>query len=40
VVATHRLALLALVDRVICLDAGRIVADGPKEQVLRQLDAA
>jgi ATP-binding cassette subfamily C protein LapB len=40
VVATHRLSILALVDRVICLDAGRIVADGPKEQVLRQLGAA
>jgi ATP-binding cassette subfamily C protein LapB len=40
IVATHRLSILALVDRVICLDAGRVIADGPKEQILRQLSAA
>jgi ATP-binding cassette subfamily C protein LapB len=34
VVSTHRASLLALVDRVIVIDGGRIVMDGPKEQVL------
>ena len=34
---SHRPALLELVDRIIVLDAGRIVADGPKEQVVSAL---
>ncbi|WP_421547145.1 type I secretion system permease/ATPase [Pseudomonas sp. QD4] len=34
VVATHRLAVLQWVDRVLVIDAGRIVMDGTKEQVL------
>jgi ATP-binding cassette subfamily C protein LapB len=34
VVSTHRASLLALVDRIIVIDGGRIVMDGPKEQVL------
>jgi len=34
---THRTALLELVDRLIVLDGGRIVADGPKESVLKAL---
>lgn len=36
---THRMSLLALVDRVIVLDKGRIVADGPKDAVLQALNA-
>lgn len=32
---THRPSLLALADRVIVLDRGRIVADGPREEVMR-----
>jgi ATP-binding cassette subfamily C protein LapB len=39
IVATHRAALLDLVDRVILMHDGRIVADGPKDQVLRNLKA-
>ena len=39
VVATHRLALLEIVDRVIWLEEGRIVADRPKAEVLAQLAA-
>ncbi|OYU48253.1 MAG: hypothetical protein CFE31_11375 [Rhizobiales bacterium PAR1] len=35
--ATHRAPLLALVDRLIWLDQGRLVADGPKEEVMRRL---
>ena len=30
---THRASLLSLVDRLIVLDAGRLVADGPREEV-------
>ncbi|OSM01824.1 type I secretion system permease/ATPase [Magnetofaba australis] len=37
--ATHRASLLTLVDRLVILDEGRIIADGPKEQVLRQLQS-
>jgi ATP-binding cassette subfamily C protein LapB len=37
VVSTHRASLLALVDRIIIIDGGRIVMDGPKEQVLGAL---
>lgn len=34
---THRTALLELVDRLIVMDGGKIVADGPKEQVIQAL---
>ncbi len=34
---THKASLLSLVDRMIVLDQGRIVADGPREQVLAAL---
>lgn len=37
-VITHKPALLALVDRLIVVDDGRIVADGPKALVLEQLN--
>ena len=37
VVVTHRTSLLDLVDRVIVLDHGRVVADGPKQQVIQAL---
>ena len=37
IVATHRLALLDVVDRVIWLDGGRIVADRPKGEVIAML---
>ena len=39
IVATHRLAVLEIVDRVIWLEEGRIVADRPKAEVLAQLAA-
>ena len=37
IIVTHRNALLDLVDRLIVIDAGRIVADGPKDRVVAAL---
>lgn len=37
VLITHRTAMLALVDRIIVLDAGKVVADGSKDQVVEAL---
>lgn len=37
VVATHRPAVLEAVDRIIVLDAGAIVLDGPRDEVLAKL---
>ena len=37
ILSTHRLQALALVDRVIIMDQGRIVADGPRVEVLARL---
>ena len=34
---THKASLLSLVDRLMVLDQGRLVADGPREQVLEAL---
>lgn len=39
IVATHRAAILDLVDRLILMHEGRIVADGPKHEVLKKLQA-
>jgi ATP-binding cassette subfamily C protein LapB len=36
-IITHRTSLLELVDRIIVLDQGRIVADGPKALVVEAL---
>jgi ATP-binding cassette, subfamily C, bacterial LapB len=35
VLITHRLSMLSLVHRVIVIDAGRIVFDGPRDQALQ-----
>lgn len=37
ILVTHKLSMLDIVDRLIVLDNGRIVADGPKESVLLAL---
>ncbi|WP_302540749.1 ATP-binding cassette domain-containing protein, partial [Bilophila wadsworthia] len=37
VLITHRLSMLELVDRLIVMEGGRIIADGPKNEVLRRL---
>jgi ATP-binding cassette subfamily C protein LapB len=39
IVSTHRNAMLSLVDRLIVLDQGRVIADGPKDSVLGALAA-
>lgn len=36
VVATHRRAVLELVDRIIVMNEGKVVMDGPRDQVLNQ----
>lgn len=33
---THRISLLELVNRIIVIDGGKVVADGPKSQMLRR----
>lgn len=40
VLATHRAPMLELADRLIWIERGRLVADGPKEEVLRRLKGA
>ena len=37
ILVTHKTSMLALVDRIIIMDAGTILADGPKEQILKQV---
>ena len=37
ILITHRTSLLALVDRIVILDGGKIVADGPRDAVLQRL---
>ncbi len=39
VLVTHRMAMLALVDRLVVMDRGRVVMQGPREEVLRALNA-
>ena len=36
VVATHRLPILDLVDRIIVLENGKVVMDGPRDAILHQ----
>lgn len=40
IVSTHRQAVTALVDRLVVLDQGRIVMDGPKDKVIAALTGA
>ena len=39
VLVTHRTSMLALVDRVVVIDQGRVVADGPRDRILEALQA-
>ncbi len=36
---THRTSLLSLVERVVVVDHGRVVADGPREQIMQALQS-
>lgn len=38
VLVTHRLGLLTLVDRLIVMDNGQVVMDGPRDEVLKKLN--
>ena len=40
IVSTHRHQMLSIVDRLIVIDAGRIVADGPRDEILGRLSKA
>ena len=40
VVATHRHNMLSILDRLVVIDGGRIIADGPREEVLKNLSGA
>ena len=37
IVSTHRVPLLSLVDRIIVMDEGRIIADGPRDEILKKI---
>ena len=37
VLVTHRTSMLAMVSRVIVIDGGRIVADGPRDRIMEAL---
>lgn len=39
IVVTHRASLLSLVERIIVVDGGKVVADGPRDQVLKALSS-
>jgi ATP-binding cassette subfamily C protein LapB len=39
VLVTHRTSMLAFVDRVIVIDQGKVVADGPRERIMQALSA-
>lgn len=38
-IATHRMSLLSLVNRVIVLDNGKLIVDGPRDKVMAALNA-
>ncbi|PTB31464.1 type I secretion system permease/ATPase [Photobacterium phosphoreum] len=38
ILITHKMSLLSLVDRIIILDKGHIIANGPRDLVLKQLN--
>ena len=40
IVSTHRLSLLALVDRLLVFEKGQLIADGPRDDIIAQLQAA
>ncbi len=39
VVSTHRHAIFQIVDRIVVMDSGKIVADGPRDQIMASIQA-
>lgn len=39
VLVTHRTSMLAFVDRVVVIDQGKVVADGPRDRIMQALSA-
>ena len=39
IVSTHKGQFLKLVDRLVVIDAGRILADGPRDEILARMKA-
>ena len=39
-VVTHRMSMVRLVDRIIVLDRGRVLVDGPRDTVMRAMASA
>lgn len=39
-IVTHRMSMVRLVDRIIVLDRGRVLVDGPRDTVLRAMSSA
>lgn len=37
VVVTHRLQMLNIVDRIIVMNEGRVMMDGPRDEILKKL---
>lgn len=40
IMVTHRTSLLPLVDRIILMDRGKIVADGPRDEIIQKLSGS
>ena len=40
IVSTHRHNMLSICNRLLVIDAGRIIADGPRDEVLNRLKNA
>ncbi len=39
-IVTHRMSMVRLVDRIIVLDKGRVLVDGPRDTVMRAMSTA
>ena len=39
IVVSHRMPLVNLVDRVVVMNGGKIIEDGPKEEILSKLQS-
>lgn len=40
IIVTHKMSLLTLVDRIIVMGNGKILADGPKEEIMKKLQGS